>query len=326
MNIRFGTLGAARITPRALIEPCQDELRASVHVVAARDRSRAESFAKEHDIPIVVDSYQEVISHPEVDAVYNPLHIGAHHEWSIKALQAGKHVLCEKSFACNAKEAAEMAAVGKQTGKVLMDAFHYRYHPCFIRAKDIVDSGVLGEILEIDAEFYVPGISPHDIRSNYETAGGVTMDIGCYPISWVRHITGEEPIVVNATAEEGAPGVDVMLEADFTFPSGILAHISGDMRSRGSFGSNMSVKGTEGTMLVKNPLAPQMGHRIDVKIDGNTTSETLDLRPSYSYQMDAFLDAIENGSPLYTDAEDAVNQMMAIDSCYTAAGLPLRGL
>ena len=324
--IKFGTLGAAAITPGALVAPCNDEPRATIHVVAARNRDRAEAFAEKHGIPNVVDSYQAVVEHPEINAVYNPLHIGAHHEWTIKALEAGKHGLCGESFSCNAREAEEMAAVGKKTGKVLMDAFHYRYHPCFIRAKEIYDSGILGEISEIDAAFHVPGMNPENIRSNYETAGGVTMDIGCYPVSWVRHMSGEEPVDVSAVAEEGAPNVDVMLKADFTFPSGIIGHIDGDMRNGGKFRAYVSVTGSRGTMMVANPLTPQAGNKITVTVDGETTTETTSTRPSYSYQLDAFIDAVENGTPLYTDADDAVKQMKAIDACYTAAGLPLRGL
>ena len=323
--IKFGTLGAARITPIALIDPCDNDPRASVEVIAARDRSRAEQFADTHGIPLVVDSYQEVIEHPEINALYNPLHIGLHHEWTIKALEAGKHVLCEKSFASNAKEAEEMAAVGKKTGLVLMDAFHYRYHPCFIRAKEIYDSGVLGEIIEVNSEFKIPVVGPDNIRSNYETGGGATMDMGCYPISWARHVTSEEPIDVTATAEVGNPKVDLMLKADLTFPSGVVAHISSDMLGTEMI-SWLSVTGSRGTMMVENPLAPHRGHKIEVTVDGDTTSETLDRRPTYRYQLDAFIDAIENGSPLLTDANDAVKQMKVIDACYAAAGLPLRGL
>jgi len=324
--IRFGTLGAARITPAALIDPCKNNNNAVVAVVAARDRSRAETFAEAHDIPTVVDSYEEVINHPDIDAVYNPLHIGLHHEWSIKALRAGKHVLCEKSLASNAREAAEMAAVARETGLVLMDAFHYRYHSFFIRLKEIYDSGVLGDISEIHGEFHIPGVGKDDIRTHYETAGGVTMDIGCYPISWVRHLSGEEPIEVTAVAEVGNPKVDMLLTADFTFPSGVIGHISGDMRSGGKSRVNLVVTGSKGTMSVRNPLAPQFGGKLDLTIDGETTTETADKRPSYDYQLDAFIAAIEHGKPLYTDADEAVHQMKAIDACYEAAGLPLRGL
>ena len=323
--IRFGTLGAARITPAALIDPCKNIDDAEVSVVAARDRSRAEAFAQEHGIPNVVDSYKDVINHPDIDAVYNPLHIGLHHEWSIKALEAGKHVLCEKSFARNAREAEEMAAVARETGLVLMDAFHYRYHPCFIKAKEICDSGVLGDIYEIEGAFHVAGHAEDDIRTNYETAGGVTMDIGCYPISWVRHISGEEPVEVTANAETGKANVDLFLTADLTFPSGIVGHISGDMRNGGKPRADLTVTGSKGTMFIWNPLAPQHGCKFDVTIDGVTTRESFEKRASYDYQLDAFIAAIEHGAPLYTDADEAVNQMKAIDVCYEAAGLPLRG-
>lgn len=186
--LRFGTLGAAAITPRALVYPCMDEPGAYISVVAARDRARAEAFARHHRIPNVADDYLSVVDHQKVDALYVPLHITAHHEWTLKALDAGKHVLCEKSLAANAAEAVEMAALARKTGLVLMDAFHYRYHPVFLRTREIYASGVLGSIEQVDAAFHVPVADPDNIRMRYETGGGVTMDIGCYPISWVRHL------------------------------------------------------------------------------------------------------------------------------------------
>ena len=324
--IKFGTLGAAKITPAALIDPCKNNDNALISVVAARDRSRAEAFAREHEIANVVDCYEDVINHPDIDAVYNPLHIGLHHEWSIKALRAGKHVLCEKAIACNAKEAEEMAIVARETGRVLMDAFHYRYHPCFIRAKEICVSGVLGDISEIDGLFHVAGHLENDIRTNYETAGGVTMDIGCYPISWVRHIAGEEPVDVSAIAETGKANVDLFLTADLTFPSGIVGHISGDMRNGGEPRAELKVTGSRGTLLVRNPIAPQFGSKFELTIDGVTTREVFDKRASYDFQLDAFIAAVEEGITPYTDAEEAVNQMKVIDACYEAAGLSIRGL
>lgn len=181
--LKFGTLGAARITPPALIAPCKDEPGASVQIVAARSRARAEEFAATHDIPNVVDSYQGVVDHPDINAVYIPLPITAHKEWTLKALAAGKHVLCEKSFAANTSEAREMAEAAAGSGLTLMDAFHYRYHPLFRRAKEIYNSGVLGKILQIEAVFDVAITDTSDIRMMYETGGGVTMDIGCYPLS-----------------------------------------------------------------------------------------------------------------------------------------------
>ncbi|MCH2213259.1 MAG: Gfo/Idh/MocA family oxidoreductase [Fuerstiella sp.] len=324
--IRIGILGAARIAPGALIDPCADEARAEVHCIAARDRGRAEQFAVEHGIPVVHNDYNDVISDPVIDAVYNPLPISLHHEWTIRALRADKHVLCEKSLSANAREAAEMATVAEDTDRILMEAFHYRYHPVFHRAKEIVDSGMLGQLRSIDAVFHIEITDPEDIRMIYETGGGVTMDIGCYPISWVRHITGEEPIDVTAAAETGAANVDTFLQARFRFPAGIEATVSGDMRPGTEKRMELTVTGDQGTIKVTNPLVPHKGHRIELDVQGHRTAEELDHRTTYAYQLDAFIDAVENGTPLLTGPADAVKQMQLIDRCYEAAGLPLRGL
>ena len=172
----------------------------------------------------VVDSYEEVVTHPECNAIYIPLPISGHCEWTLAALEAGKHVLCEKALASNAHEAEEMAALAREKGLVLMEAFHYRYHPVFLRAKEIVQSGVLGTLAEIRAEFSLPMRIPEDdIRMRYETGGGVTMDIGTYPITWERHLLVEEPREVTAVAEEGPTDVDLKLSARMTFASGVVA-------------------------------------------------------------------------------------------------------
>lgn len=323
--LRFGTLGAARITPGALVYPCMNEPRALITAMAARDRQRADQFAEAHHIARVFDSYDEVVALDDIEAVYNPLPINAHCEWTLRALDAGKHVLCEKSFASNAREAELMHQRALDTGLVLMDAFHYRYHPVFNRAKEIFDSGVLGTIATIDAVFCVPVKGVSDIRMNYGTGGGVTMDIGCYPVSWVRHLTGQEPIEVEADAVIGPPLVDLALEARMVFDGGIVATIRGDMRESVSMTARIRVVGERGEMIVENPIAPQMGHLITLTLDGASSFEVLDRRPSYCYQLDAFLDAVEQGTPLHTDSADAVKQMQLIDRCYLAAGLPVRG-
>lgn len=323
--IRFGTFGAARITPNALIYPCMNEPRAAVTVIGARDRARAEAFARAHHISTVCDSYAEVIAQPDINAIYNPLPISAHKDWTLAALDAGKHVLCEKSFAMNADEAAEMHQRAVDTGLVVMDAFHYRYHPVFNRVKELVDHGVLGKVKHVDATFHVPVTDPNDIRMMFETGGGVTMDIGCYPLSWVRHLLAAEPETVEATAIVGPPHVDVALNAELTFEGGVTASTSGDMREGVSFKAELKVTGEKGELFVNNPLAPQLGHSIQLNVGGQQTRETLDRRPSYAYQLDAFIDAVENGTRPLTDSDDAVRQMALIDRCYEAAGLPRRG-
>ena len=323
--IRFGVLGAARITPAALIYPCMNEPLAHISVIAARDRDKANAFAAAHHIGTVCDSYLDVVGHEKINALYNPLHIPAHHPWTIAALNAGKHVLCEKSLACNADEAREMNRVAKDQGLVLMDAFHYRYHPLFARMKEIVSNGELGTIASIDAAFHIPVTDPDDIRMNYHLGGGVTMDIGCYPISWVRHLAGTEPTVVSATAEVGPPGVDLFLKTKME-AGNIAITTSADMRASASFRAEVTVKGSRGEMRVDNVIAPQMGHLLTLNVRGQTSHETVDRRPTYAYQLDAFIAAVEKNEPLWTDGSDAVAQMTVVDRCYEAAGLPIRGL
>ncbi len=324
--LNFATLGAANITPQALIYPCINEPRASILVIAARNIKKARGFAKYHHIPEVVAGYEAAVQHAGCNVVYNPLPISAHHQWTIAALEAGKHVLCEKSLASNAEQAADMAKVADEKNLILMDAFHYRYHPLFSKAKEIYRSGQLGKIQSIKAVFAIAGSPPEsDIRMNFETAGGVTMDIGCYPISWVRHLTDTEPEVLSATAVTGPKYVDLMLEANMSIGGTIDTSIVGDMRPGGSFKAEIVVVGDRGTMTVRNPLAPQMGHRIDLDIDGKKDSIQVDRRPTYCYQLDAFLAAVASGEPPITDGTDAVKQMQVIDRCYELAGLPRRG-
>jgi len=323
--MRFGILGAARIAPRALIYPCMDEPRAQVSAVAARVLERAAEFARQHAIPLILDSYGALIEHPEIDAVYIPLPISAHCEWTLRALAAGKHVLCEKSFASNTEQAERMAVAAQASGCIAMDAFHYRYHPLFHRAREIFASGRLGDIEDIEAIFRAPVTNPGDIRLEYALSGGVTMDIGCYPISWIRHISAQEPDVIDARAETGPPEVDVVLAATLALANGTQARIVGDMRPNCRFSASLTVTGSDGCLHVSNPLLPQMGHSLELSVHGESSVEVFDRRASYGYQLDAFLDAVELGTALLTDADDAVRQMRVVDACYRAAGLRLRG-
>ena len=324
--IHFGCLGAAWIAPAGLMEPCASNSRGVVHAIAARDKQRAIQFAQDWKIKNVLNNYADVIYHREVDAVYIPLPISEHYRWTMAALQAGKHVLCEKSLASNAIEAEQMATTANDRGLILMDAFHYRYHPLFLRAKEIYQSGVLGEVQHITCEFHIAVTNAENIRLNYNTGGGVTMDIGCYPISWLRHLSDEEPRVESVEAITGPINVDVMLKAALHLPSGISASINGDMREGAEFHAVINAIGTQGQMIVVNPVVPHLGHELLITTNGHTSKETFGQRTTYSYQLDAFLDAIDSGEPPITDGLDGVKQMRVIDACYHGAGLPLRGL
>lgn len=323
--LRFGILGAAKIAPRGLIEPAKQGSEASVDVVAARDPERAARYASEHGIPRVARDYAEVIADPEIDAIYNPLPMNQHAHWTIEALRAGKDVLCEKPMAANAVEAERMVEVARETGRVLVEAFHYRYHPLFLRVLDIVRSGQLGTLQHLEAGFKVAIQDRTDLRHLYETAGGATMDLGCYPLHWMRQVAGAEPRVLNAHAEEGARHVDITMTADLAFPGGLTGHMVTSMADHEAFNTYLRVEGERGTLSVTNPLAPHHGHELTLSIDGQTTTETVEGMTTYRHQLIEFVSAVRTGKALPTMGEDSIGNMRAIDSVYRAAGLPVRG-
>ena len=176
--LRIGILGAAAIAPAAIVRPARETPGVEVLAVAARDPARAASFASRHGIDRVHGSYDALLADPEIDAVYIPLPNGLHGAWTRKAIDAGKHVLCEKPFTANATEAAEVAELADSSDRVVMEAFHWRYHPLMQRLIDLVASGDLGEITTLDAGFCFPLLKPHDIRWSRALAGGSLMDAG----------------------------------------------------------------------------------------------------------------------------------------------------
>jgi len=326
MSLNFGILGAAKIAPQALIEPARETQGVTVRSVGARDVERARRFAEAHQIPVVHSDYASVISDPEIQAVYIPLPISEHAKWAQRALDAGKHVLCEKSFAMNALEARWMRDAAARSRLVLMDAFHYRYHPLFDAAVNVIKSGEIGKVQRLEAEFRVKGPVPKDdIRMTYAMGGGVLMDIGCYPVSWARHLLQEEPRVTRARAVVGPDQVDVEMRASLLFPSGAKAEIIGGMQSTDRFKALIHVEGSDGMLTIVNPLVPQFGHEMRVMAGGEERVETFTQKTSYTFQLEAFCRAVSQGDRIWTDPDDAVSQMMVIDACYLQAGLKVRG-
>jgi predicted dehydrogenase len=322
--LRIGILGAARIAPQALVKPARRTGRATVVAVAARDRARAEAFARKHDVPRVLETYTELVNDPDIDAVYNPLPNGLHGYWTMKAVRAGKHVLCEKPFTANADEARAVAeVVNANPGLVVMEAFHYQYHPFAKRLVEIVRSGELGHISNIDVAFSAPLWKRGDIRYQLALAGGATMDMGCYPVSLLRLLVAG-PRVINAEAKLSSPGVDRAMDAHFSLPDGGSAHIGCSMFSSSVLRLDARVTGDNGKISVFNPFSPQFGHRMKVTTGLGTRKERFSRKATYDYQLEAFAAAVEEGASFPTTAADAIRTMELIDSIYTAAGLPIR--
>jgi predicted dehydrogenase len=325
-EVRIGTLGAARIAPMALIRPAQTTDGVSVTAVAARDRRRADAFAKKHGIGTVHDDYPSLLSDPDIDAVYNPLPNGLHAEWTLKALTAGKHVLCEKPFTSNAQEAEEVHEAAEQSGLVVMEAFHYRYHPLAQRLRDLVTSGELGAPRYVETWMCIPLPLPNDIRYRLDLAGGATMDTGCYAIHLARTISGEEPEVVSARAKLASEGVDRAMTAEVRYPSGAQGRIHCSLWSWKLAKIAAVVKLERGEIRVINPIVPQFLHSLKWRKSGSSwNKEKFPKKPTYAYQLEAFRDAVAHDKPFPTTTAEAVKNMKVIDAVYRAAGLQPRG-
>jgi predicted dehydrogenase len=323
--LRIGILGAARIAPAALIRPARLNPDVTVEAVASRDPASAARFAAKQAIPFVREDYDALINYSGIDAVYVPLPNALHAKWAIRALEAGKHVLCEKPLTSNADEAVHVAATAERTGRVLMEAFHYRYHPLAQRLRDIVDSGELGELLEVHTWVCFPMPRFSDIRYQYDLGGGALMDAGCYAVHLARLLGREEPKVVRARAKLHSADVDRAMRAELFYPGGHTGTAACSMWSASLLHIGARVVGSEGELRVLNPLSPQLYHRLSVKANGHSRVEHLSRRPTYEFQLEAFFAAVLTGAELLAPPSDSIANMRVIDEIYDAAGMRRRG-
>lgn len=322
-KIRIGILGAAGIAPGAVIRPARSVDEVEVVAVAARDRVRAAEYAAEHGIPVVHDSYESLIADPDIDVVYNPTPNGLHGRWTVAAVQAGKHVLCEKPFTANAAEARAVAAAVRETDRTVIEAFHYRYHPLTLRTIEIVRSGELGKLVSVEAGFGGMGPARDDIRWSLPLAGGALMDVGCYPVHLLRSVVGLEPTVIRASAEQADPRVDGDMRIELEFAGGVSGLVRTSMQSPEPYIYARFV-GEDGELAVENPFIPQLGNTLTITSGGTSRVETTTTEPSYVFQLRALADVLLRGVQVITDLDDAVNNMVVIDAAYVAAGLGVR--
>lgn len=358
--IKFGILGAAKIAPIALVDPAKCHPEAVVLAVAARDKTRAEAFAKKHGIPKVYggsNGYQELIDDPELDAIYNPLPNGLHYEWTMKALAAGKHVLLEKPSADTAEETRKMFELAEKKNLVLLEAFHYRFHPATQRVKEIIDSGELGSVTSLSATLAVPRgfVKEGDIRFDYSLGGGALMDMGCYTLNCIRFLSGVDPTdVQDATAlahvfktppsSSEASLVDDTTTAHLAFPNSMSGAIMCSLGLTGwgpfsilplwpEVAAHVQCEG--GEIKLFNYPGSWAYHYITVskrKGSGRITRTEKAYKPkngkgedwwtTYRYQLEAFIDKLKGRTPQHwISAEDSIANMEWIEKIYSKTGL-----
>ena len=309
--LRIGILGAARIAPMALIKPAQRNLEAAVVGVAARDANRAASFAAKHGIERVYAGYDELLADPAIEAVYISLPNSMHVEWSIQALEAGKHVLCEKPLG-RTPEAVERAFdTADRQGRLLMEAFMYRHHPQTQKLKELVASGAVGELRQIRTAFTFTLDLPEDVRWRPELEGGSLLDLGCYCINVSRLLAGE-PERVYGRQRLAPTGIDVGFTGTLEFSDEVSAqfHCAFDLPAE----SYVEAIGTTGKARVVEPFRCKDPH---VELNG-TRIEVEDV-DRYLLQLENLSEAIRGEAEPLLGREDAVGQARTIAALYRAA-------
>ncbi|KAG0361944.1 hypothetical protein BC939DRAFT_502642 [Gamsiella multidivaricata] len=348
--LRIGILGAANIAPDALIYPARSIHSIVVVSVAARDQTKAKGFAAKYDIPNTHPTYDAIISDPNIDCIYNPLPNGLHYEWTKKALEAGKHVLLEKPAASNAVQTQELFALAKEKNLVLLEAFHYRFHPASIRFREILQTHIAEghPVKRVQARMSFPWVFPAtDIRFNWKLAGGVLMDCGCYTVNSIRYFTGlEVESVENAKpriVSENIDGrMDAVLNLKGTHSPGVQASMTASLTN--SWLSLQTYREAIPTFTAETDdkiftfgvfVMPGIYHYFTIKDKASGKTENLSKEygeghSSYKYQLDAFIKAVKGGGQGtssiagWVTSEDSILNMQAIDSIYKAANMKVR--
>lgn len=318
---RFGVLSTARIN-RSVLAGARTSDRVEIAAVASRDLDRAEAYAREHGIERAYGSYDELLADPDIEAVYVSLPNSMHVEWSIRALEAGKHVLCEKPLARRAEDAERAFDVAEREGRLLMEAFMYRHNPQTRKAAELVAGGAIGTLRLVSSSFTFPVERPDDVRMQGVLGGGALMDVGCYCVNGARLLAGE-PEEVFATQVESERGVDLRLVATMRFPGAVLAHFDCalDLPRR----AELEAVGDEGTLLLPDPwiiAQPAILLRRGNEVEGVPVED----ENHYGLELENLSAAIRGDAEPLLGRADAVTQARAIEALYRSAdeGVPVR--
>jgi predicted dehydrogenase len=324
-KLRWGVLSTANIGRGAVIPAIQASSNGELVGVASRDLDRARAFAEGSKIPRHYGSYEALLDDPDIDAVYIPLPSGLHKEWSIRAAEKKKHVLCEKPLGLNARECREMQDAADAHGVKLMEAFMYRFHPRTGRIVEMVRDGLFGPTRVIRSAFTFRLTRPDNIRLVPALGGGALMDVGCYCVNVSRTLAGKEPVEAQAWARWGQTGVDLWLQGTLRFDENLFAHFDCgmDMERREVF----EVAGTDANATVEAAYLPGTGPVPIVEHRGRThTSHEIQGADEYQLMVEHFAECAQGGGTLRYSALEAAANMAAIEALYASArkgGVPV---
>jgi xylose dehydrogenase (NAD/NADP) len=317
--LRLALLSTAQINDAIISGAAGTDL-VSIVGAASRDAARAEAYAREHGLERAWPSYDALIADPDVDAVYVALPNAFHVEWSIRALEAGKHVLCEKPMGRDPAAAERAFDAAERAGLVLMEAFMYRHHPQIKRARELLDDDAVGELRLVRAAFCSTLGRPDDVRWSPELGGGALLDVGCYCVSGMRLVAGEPESVFGAQTLT-AGGVDIRFAGTLRFTGGVLGHFSCALDTAPS--QALEAVGSEGTLLVSHPFTADV-ERIELRRGEQLEEIEIEHADRYRLQLENFARAVHGDEPPLLGRDDAVAQARTLDALFRSAetGLP----
>jgi predicted dehydrogenase len=322
--IRWGVLGVAHIAMRKVIPAMQRGSLTEVVALASRDAQKAQAAAAQLGIPRAYSSYEDLLADPRVDAIYNPLPNHLHVPWSIRAAEAGKHVLCEKPIALTVAEVKELGETRDRTGVQIGEAFMVRTHPQWLRARQIVDSGEIGDLRSVIGAFSYYNVDASNIRNMPEYGGGALLDIGCYPVTISRFLFRREPARVSAAIErDAALGTDTLTSALLDFSPGQAVFTSSTQLVPYQ---NVQILGTRGRIEIPIPFNAPPDKPCQIVIDPGkdvfrtgARVEEFPVCDQYTIQGDLFSKAILEGGPVPVPLEDSLSNMAVLEAIFRAA-------
>ncbi len=321
----WGVLGAARIATVRVIPGMKGSPLLDVRGIASRDVAKARAAVAELGLAKAYGSYEEMLADPEIEAVYNPLPNHLHVPWTVKAMEAGKHVLCEKPIALTATEARELVAARERTGRLVTEAFMVRFHPQWLRARQIVRDGGIGEVRSIATQFNYNNPDPANIRNKADIGGGGLYDIGCYAVLTARFVFGADPTrAVSLIDRDPTTKIDRLTGGLVDFGGG--RQLTFTVSTQTALSQRVQIFGTKGRIEIPVPFNPIPGKESTIVVDdcrdlygGGARVETFAGCDQYGLQGEAFARAVRGVEPLAYPIEDAISNMRAIDALYRSA-------